>query len=296
MKQVDAVHSNVLFLKSVEKRLRDSHVVSARAEAEQMIRHYSGINRMDIFTGQKTVSPLARKSIETALKQRIKGKPLSYVLKEAEFFGLRFFVSPDTLIPRPETEILVEEALQILKTHFSKNSRPDILDIGTGSGCIAVSLTIHRPECRMTALDISSKALKIARKNINYHKLGKKVRILKSDLFSAFKTRKKACWDLIVSNPPYVPVEDLGGLSKEVLSEPRIALSGGDKGFSVIDRILDQAHTFLKDRGWLLFEIGDGQAGILAEKILKEKKLINLRFAKDLNGIDRVLIAQKWTN
>ena len=148
----------------------------------------------------------------------------------------------------------------------------------------------------MTALDISSKALKTARKNINFYQLGKKVRLIKSDLFSAFGNKKKAFWDLVISNPPYVPSEDFGGLSKEVLSEPRVALNGGPKGLSVLTRILDEAPYFMKEKGWLLMEIGDGQAGPLAEKIAQEKKFSKTRFVKDLNGIDRVLIAQKWTS
>ena len=284
-----ACDRNIYFLKSVEERLKRSRVPAASSEAEQLVRHFSGIDRLDFFTGKKAVTSRAKRSVESALRLRLKGKPLSYVLKEAEFFGFKFFVSADTLIPRPETEVLAEEALRVLE----KRITPEILDIGTGTGCLAVSLTIQRTDCRMTALDVSSKALKIARKNINFHGLSQKVNLVKSDLFSHFGPEKKNFWDLIVTNPPYVASEDFPGLSKEVFSEPRLALDGGPKGFSVIDAILEKAPYYLKVGGRLLMEIGDGQAPALKKKILKDKRFSNLYFAKDLNGIDRVLAVQK---
>jgi len=310
----DVAYFNVQYLKRVEGCLKQHKIPSAKSEAEQLVRHFSGISRVDFFTGQKTISPRARKSITAALKTRIKGKPLAYILKEAEFFGLKFFVSSDTLCPRPETEILAEAALKVMRsldfpsTGFArlgslgttaKQPRPralEILDIGTGCGCLAVGLTIQRSNGRMTALDISSKALKIARKNINFYRLGKKIRLVKSDLFGVFGNKKKAFWDVIVSNPPYVPEEDFGGLSKEVLSEPPVALDGGPRGLSVLTRILDEAPYFMKKNGWLVMEIGDGQARPLQAKIAQDKIFYNSRLVQDLNGIDRVLMAQKWIN
>lgn len=281
--------SNISLLKNVEERLKKFHVPSATYEAELLVRHFSGMNRIDFFIGQKTVTPRIRKSIQTALKTRLEGQPLSYILKETEFFGLKFFVNQHTLIPRPETETLVEEALKVLKNI----KHPEILELGTGTGCLAVSLTIHKTDCRMTALDVSSEALKMARKNIEFHGLGQKVKLIKSNLFDVFGQGKKNTFDLIISNPPYVPEEDFRSLSREVLSEPRLALDGGPQGLLIIEAILDQAPYFLKSNGWLLMEIGDGQAKHLAEKISKNKRFSGLRFVKDLNGIDRVLAVQK---
>ncbi|OIO39149.1 MAG: protein-(glutamine-N5) methyltransferase, release factor-specific [Candidatus Omnitrophica bacterium CG1_02_46_14] len=287
-------------MKNIEEQLKNSQILCARSEAEQIVQHYSRLNRIDYFTGQKGLSQRAKRSVEAALKKRVRGKPLSYVLKEKEFFGLKFFVNPKVLIPRPETEILVEEALKVMRSLSVTQRRritmiqpTKVLDLGTGCGCIAVSLTIHRSNCKMTALDISSNALEIARKNINFYCSGHKTRLVKSDLFGAFGKTKKGFWDLIVSNPPYVPSEDFGGLSKEVLSEPPLALNGGPQGLVVIDRILDQAPYFMKENGWLLMEIGCGQAEALADKISNDLRWKNLRFVKDLNGIERVLAAQK---
>ena len=169
-------------------------------------------------------------------------------------------------------------------------TQPKILDVGTGSGCVAISLTLAGPHCRMTASDLSSRALKIARKNIVSHGLGKKVELVQSDLFGSFRKRK---WNLIVSNPPYVPEEDWPILSREVLSEPRLALDGGPKGIRVIESILDKAPDFLEKRGWLLMEIGAGQSKILKRKINERNAFKDLSFVKDLAGIDRILIAQK---
>ena len=297
---------NISFLKSVEKRLKESRIPSAASEAEQLVRHFSGMSRLDFFTGQKTVTPRTRKFIQVALKTRLEGQPLSYILEEAEFFGLKFFVNQHTLIPRPETEILVEEGLKILdeipRRSLKRPPRDDrdasepiinVLDIGAGSGCIAISLTMHKTDCRMTALDVSSKALKMARKNVKFNGLGQKIKLIKSNLFGAFGRDKKSSFDLIISNPPYVQEEDFRILSREVLSEPRLALDGGPQGLLIIEAILDQAPYFLKSNGWLLMEIGDGQAETLAKKILKENRFLNLRFVKDLNGIERVLVAQK---
>ncbi len=280
---------NILFLKGIENRLSRDRVPSAHYEAESLVRHFGLMNRLEFFTGEKSLSLHARRTIERALKARLQGMPLSYLLKESDFFGTRFFVTKDTLIPRLETEGLVAEAIKILE---KMSSPPKILDIGTGSGCIAVCLTMAKPGCRMTALDISSKALKIARKNIDFHGLRGKIKLLKSDLFEGLSRKEERSWDMIVSNPPYIPKDELRDLPKEVLSEPKRALDGGPEGLAVIHRLLAQSPLYLKKGGWLLVEIGKGQARPLAKKILKEKVFVHLRFIKDYAGIDRILVAQ----
>jgi len=296
---------NIQYLKSVEERLARAAVLSPSVEAERLIRHFGGMDRVEFFTGEKTLPPGTKRSVEKALRARLTGEPLSYLLREADFYGHRFYVTKDTLIPRPETEILVEEAVRILDVHYQLGDRhgrygdlamtatpPEILDIGTGSGCVAVSLTLARPDCRMTALDVSVKALQTARKNVDLYGLGNRIGLVRSDCFSAFEGDRRGTWDMIVSNPPYVPEEDFPGLSKEVLSEPRLALDGGPKGLRVLERILDQAPAYLEEKGWLLLEIGKGQSEALAEKISRRGLYKNLRFVKDHAGIERVLIAQ----
>lgn len=288
---------NVLFLKKIERRLSASRILPAtgrpafgpaRYEAEALVRYFGRMRRLDLFAGEKRLTRSAKSCIHQVLRARIAGRPLAYLLKETEFFGRRFFVTKDTLIPRPETELLVEEALKVM-TAYS----PAILDLGTGSGCIAVTLTLERPGCRMTALELSSRALKIARKNTKYHHLGHAIELVQSDLFRVFGKEKKAFWDVIISNPPYVAEEDFPQLPEEVLAEPRLALDGGRRGLRIIDRILEESPYYLKRGGWLLLEMGEGQSAALKKRIEREKVFKNLRSVKDYNGVDRILVLNK---
>ena len=324
---------NVAFLKKTESELRSAGALSPLVEAETLITHFGQMKKLDLFTGAKRISPSARRAVQKALQGRKKGKPLQQILGKANFHGHDFFINRDVLIPRPETEILVEAALRLIPDHpplserttsqrsrrghvsssdaqanvfpsaFSSNAlgrgpvvyqgqNPQILDIGTGSGCIAVSLTLQRPACRMTALDASRKALKVARKNVRLFGLSDKIQLVHSRLFGAFGKNKKAFWDVVVSNPPYVPVEDWGLLSREVRSEPRLALDGGVRGLETIEALLETAPFFIKKNGWLLVEIGLGQAVMLSKKLKRNAAFKNFWFEKDLNGIDRVLVAQ----
>ena len=254
------------------------------------------MTRLQFYTGEKKLPAVALRSIEKAVEKRKRGVPLGHIMGCAPFFGRDFVVSPDVLIPRPETERLVEEALKVLNTHYRTSSGtgrrpvPDVLDLGTGSGCIAASLTLERPDCRMTALDASKKALRVARKNFKILGLGQKIRSVQSCLFERF-AGKKALWDLIVSNPPYIPEPVWPLLSREVQSEPRSALLAGREGLDLIDALLERAPEFLKPGGWLLVEIGKGQSKKIVKKWASSKVYASLKFEKDLNRIERILIA-----
>ncbi len=290
---------NILFLKSVEKKLKKADVLSPSIEAEEMVRHFGQLDRVQLFTDQKEISGPAKLSIAWALQKRRHGVPLAYLLGQASFLGRSFQVTPDVLIPRPETERLIEEVLCVLKAHY-RSRTPEILDLGTGSGCVAASLTLEWPACRMTALDASEKALAVARKNFKILGLRQKIQTVKCALFGAFRN-KSALWDIIVSNPPYVPARGWSKLSREVRREPRLALDGGLDGLDLIDAILDEAPKYLKRDGWLLLEIGKGQSKKILKKWAGRKEYASLVFAKDLNGIERILIARldrkgTWTN
>lgn len=295
---------NTDFLKKIERKLSESRILPASYEAETLVRHFGRMRRLDLFAGEKRLARSVKSRIHQALRTRLTGRPLAYLLKETEFFGHRFFVTKDTLIPRPETELLVEEALKAMRSLESLRSlgttakqprvRPlEILDVGTGCGCLAVALTLERPGCRMTALELSSRALKIARKNIKYHHLGHAIELVQSDLFRVFGKEKKAFWDVIISNPPYVAGEDYPQLPEEVLAEPRLALDGGRRGLRIIGRILEESPYYLKRGGWLLLEMGEGQSAALKKRIEREKVFKNLRLVKDYNGVDRILVMQK---
>jgi release factor glutamine methyltransferase len=282
---------NIIFIKQIEKYLAAKKVPSALSEAEALVLFFSKLTRTELYSGLKSISPATRKKILTAAQKRGKGIPSSHITGEKEFSGHRFAVNRHVLTPRPETEILVEEALAILKAP-SAPKFAEILDLGTGSGCIAASLTIAHPEGKMTALDSSPRALAVARKNFQSLKLGKKIRTVKSSFFGAFDGKNFPGWDIIISNPPYLPAEDWKKLPREVRREPRAALISGKKGFDAIREILKQAPRFLKKGGWILLEIGEGQSEVLKKEIEKQNVFTGLRFVKDLAGTDRVLIAK----
>lgn len=278
-------------LKQMERELGDVGALSPKVEAERILEYCSGVDRLHLYMSSETITKTALRKMYRILETRKKGVPLAHAMGQAPFYGRNFLVSVDTLIPRPETEVLVEECLAILRGHF-KGREANILDLGTGSGCIAISLTMDGPPCRMTALDASPKAVKILRKNMKRFKLGDKIKVAQGFYFSYFG-KKKAVWDIIVSNPPYVPDQDWSTLSKEVQREPRLALLGGPKGMDVIRKILSEAWKHLSAGGFILMEIGAGQSKLLRADLKKDLHYKNIRFVRDLNGIDRVFIAEK---
>ena len=277
---------NLLFLKLATDRLREAGVVSASSEAEAILRHYGRIERLDFYAGNKTLGRPARHRARLALQRRVQGRPLQHVLRTAEFLGIRLRVNRDVLIPRPETELLAEKAIEIL----SGQRDLEVLDVGTGSGCIALSLTGARTDCRMTALDISPRALKVARENARRLGQSPRIRFVQSDLFRAF--RKNKAWDLIVCNPPYIPSGEIPGLSREVRQEPLLALDGGGDGLAVVSRLLEEAPGRLEAGGWLLMEMGAGQRGRVAS-LMSPADWADVKFMRDYAGIDRILVARK---
>jgi release factor glutamine methyltransferase len=275
----------------MERELKSVGALSPRVEAERILEHCSGVDRLHFYMGSESITQVTLKKMNRILETRKKGVPLAHAMGQAPFYGRTFLVSPDTLIPRPETEVLVEESLAVMRGHF-KGREARILDLGTGSGCIAISLTMDGPPCRMTALDASPKAVKILRKNMKRFKLGDKIKVAQGFYFSSFG-KKKVVWDMIVSNPPYVPDEYWPKLSKEVQCEPTLALLGGPKGMDVIRKILSEAWEHLSPGGFILMEIGKGQSKILQADLKDDRHYKNIRFVRDLNGIDRIFIAEK---
>ena len=212
-----------------------------------------------------------------------KGIPLQHITHKQEFMKMDFFVNEDVLIPRQDTEILVEEVIKIAK----KKNRPKILDLCTGSGAIAISLKKFVPNSDVYAVDISEKALEIARKNAR--KLESDVKFIKSNLFENLKKEK---FDIIVSNPPYIKREDIMNLSEEVKNEPQIALDGGIDGLDFYKKISEQAIEYLKLDSYLCFEIGYNQKNEVIQIIENKHIYKNVYSKKDLYGNDRIVIAQ----
>lgn len=229
-------------------------------------------------------------AISCALKRRIFAEPLQYILGRAEFMGLEFKLTPDVFIPRPETEILVEKTIAIIKLLNCQIVK--LLDIGTGSGCIAVSLAklVSNLEVNITATDISQPALNIAEENAKLNNVN--IKLIQSDLFNTYGL-KLITYDLIVSNPPYIPALEIKNLQPELKYEPRIALDGGKDGLDFYRKIIAGAGDYLREGGFLIMEMGFNQKEKIEDIFQKAKNFKILEIVKDYNNIDRVIVAKK---
>ena len=220
-----------------------------------------------------------------AIKKIINGVPLQHITHMQEFMKMNFYVNEDVLIPRPDTEILVEEVINIAKRINAKK----ILDMCTGSGAIAVSLAKYIEDSEITAVDISKKALNVAKKNAKNNEVENQITFIESNLFEKVKTEK---YDMIVSNPPYIKKEVMKTLDREVQKEPSIALDGGYDGLDFYRKIINKSDEYLKFNGYLCFEIGYDQKIDVIELIENEEKYIDTYSKKDLYGNDRIIIAK----
>lgn len=254
-------------------------IPNPRLDAELLLASVLKCKRVDLYIGfENAVSEKHLAEYKALIERRAKREPLQYILGETEFWGLKFKVTPDVLIPRPETELLVEEALKFPEAKT-------ILDIGTGSGCIAVSLAKHLPEAKVVATDISKESLEVAKQNAEKNGVADRIEFVASDIapWLFFETQERK-FDLIVSNPPYIDPLELDLLQTEVSRhEPRRALDGGKDGMEIVEKILKEAPDFLKSPGRLMLEVGEGQAEALKKKYPCETR-------KDYAGIERVIV------
>ena len=228
------------------------------------------------------ISDNQKEEILEGIKKINDNIPIQYIVNEQEFMGLNFFVDENVLIPQPDTEILVE---QIINNH--RDSKIKILDLCTGSGCIAISLKHYLPKAEVWALDISEKALNIAKNNAKQNNT--EINFIKSDLFQNIQDK----FDIIVSNPPYIKTDIIKTLDNEVQNEPIIALDGGDDGLDFYKKILKKAYNYLKDEGKLYLEIGYDQKEDLINLYKNDKRYKNIECIKDLANNDRVIIIEK---
>jgi release factor glutamine methyltransferase len=253
---------------------------SARIEVQCLLQAVLQVNRAWLLThSEQLLSDEQTSRLSALYKRRLNGEPIAYLLEEREFYGLTFKVSPATLIPRPETELLVDHALQ----HVPKQGVCRVLDLGTGSGAIALSIAHARPDAEVVAVDASMAALEVAQFNAQRLNLGN-VRLLRSDWFSALKGES---FDTIVSNPPYIAAGDVHLAQGDVRFEPRAALISGTDGLDDIRRICTQAKAHLRPKGWLIFEHGYDQAAQVRE-LLQQSGFAEIFSARDLSGIERV--------
>lgn len=260
-------------------------------EAELLFSEILGCHRQDLYlNNQRVLSADEFSRISQAFRRRACGEPLAYILGKTEFMGLEFKVSPHVLIPRPETEILVEKTIELMMRNEQGVMRQNILDLGTGSGCIAIALAKRFPQAKITAVDISEEALQVAKENAASHKV--EINFIHSDLFPPYSLALNP-YSLIISNPPYIPSPDIINLQREVQCEPRVALNGGSDGLDFYRRIISQSPGYLEDGGMLALEIGFGQKDSVERIFTSSGKFDILEIVKDYSHIDRIITARK---
>ncbi len=262
---------------------------SPRLDSEVLLAHALGCKRIDLYTRHTEEAPAqGRQRFRELVRQRIEGCPVAYLVGHKEFFSLEFEVNRAVLIPRPDTECVVVECLRLAKDV----TEPTLLDIGTGSGCLAIAIAKHHKTAQVTAIDISPEALAVASRNAARHGVAERIRFLQGDLFAPIPAGER--FDFILSNPPYIPHDDIAKLPPGVRDyEPHVALDGGADGFAVFDRLIAEAPAHLKPDGYLLLEIGSPQEQPARERIGKYEGYELAKTVYDGSGHPRVLVA-RW--
>lgn len=269
-------------LRRATERLDRHGLANARLNAETLLIHCLSADRTYLYThDERVLTPAEQQRLEDVLYERISGTPVQYIVGRQEFFGRDFVVAPSVLIPRPESELIVEAVLELQPAGGAR-----IIDVGTGSGCIGITLALELPQTRVTITDISFDALRIA--HLNAARLGANVGIVCMDLLDA------SCgpFDLIVSNPPYIPLGDAQGLQREVRDhEPAVALFAGEDGLAGIRRLIPEAEHQLRHGGYFIAEIGFGAENSVLNLLGKEWEKLPTKL--DLQSIPRTVRARR---
>jgi release factor glutamine methyltransferase len=284
------------------RRLEKAGITDPELEISLLLAHQLNINRTKLLlSGDQELNAAQLERLENNLLRRAAREPLAYIIGEKEFWSLPFRVSRDVLIPRPETELLIERALSTISKYSENEARSmRILDLGTGSGAIAVVMALELSAASVTAVDISYKALKVARHNAKRHRVDNKVQFVNSNWGAGISTDSK--YDLILANPPYIAEKSLDGstggagdsLQPEVSAyEPRQALDGGEKSMQSILNIAEGMVMFLNHGGWLFMEIGADQKVEVIEIFKKSGHYVNVAVFDDYAGLPRILQARR---
>ena len=266
--------------------LKKSKISNPQLDSEILLSNSIKRDKKYIILNPKKVLNLEQlQNFKSLIERRKKGEPIAYLVNKKEFWKYEFFVNKDVLIPRPDTELIIEEVLKI----YSKESHIQVLDIGTGSGCILLSILKERPYFYGTGIDISKKSISISKLNAKQLNLTNKIKFFHSSI-DKFKLGK---YDLVVSNPPYIKFFNLKYLEKDVINfEPKLALSGGFDGFSKIRKVINKAKILIKKNGKFILEIGFNQKNKV-NKILREEGFYVNKNIKDYGNNDRCIISTK---
>jgi len=281
-------------LKVTADYLKEKEIDSPRLTAEILLSHQLNTDRVNLYLNfDKPLTENEISGYRSLIKRRLLHEPVQYITGTQEFWSLDFMVDPQVIIPRPESELLVEQAIKRIGTDSIQEKPPKILDLGTGSGVLAVSIAKEVPQARIWATDLSDGALSIARRNAEKHGVAERITFICGDLWEPFENLD-VTFDMIITNPPYVASEEYDDLAPEVRNyEPRLALDGHEGGMYFIDKILHQGLEYLSPGGWLIMEMSPDQTGKalqLAEHIsgYGEKSRI-----KDYSHAYRVVMVQK---
>lgn len=275
------------FISEHGKRLEEAGIAAGKAEVEIILCHLLDCDRLQLYLhGTTLIHQEHLEKFEEILRQRLTRYPLQYILKEAWFYGRKFFVSPSVMVPTPETEILCEAALRFVRKAELAHAR--ILDVGVGSGVIAVTMARELKEVSVVALDVSEDAIAVAKQNAEVLGASAKIEFRRSNFFSAVDRSEQ--FDLILSNPPYISESEYVLLPPEVLADPKISLTAGQEGLDAIEVILREAPNYLAPGGRIFFEIGYNQADQVAALTESDARYSSIAILRDLNEIDRVVI------
>lgn len=279
----------VELLRDAEAQLRAGGIEDGRLEAELLLRHALGLNREALYARlQQPAPPDAAAAVEPLLSRRLAHEPAAYILGQREFYGLELACTPAALIPRPETELLVEEALAWLAQREGQS--PLVVDVGTGNGAIAVALAAHAAGATVLAIDRSFPALALARRNAKAHCVGGRIDLVQGDMLTSLRTQA----DLIVANLPYIPSRLYRALPPEIREhEPRAALHAGPRGTAIIERLLAEAPPLLKQDGLFLAEHAWNQGRRLREAACAAFSGAHVETKRDLAGRERLLVVEK---
>ncbi len=280
-------------IKKTGDYLHKKGIRTSRIDSELLLAHCLNKDRIDLYMEfESPVTPEELSVYRDAVMRRAEREPVAYILGFKEFWSTRIIVTKGVLIPRPETELLIEEAIRIIRSEWSDDEQLSILEIGTGSGAIPIAMAKEIDNAVIFSVDKSPDALKVARLNINSDDFFSRIKLVCGDSLCAFKYQAR--FDIILSNPPYIRSDEIDGLEPEVKTfEPREALDGGRDGLDFYRKWIPEIAAFLKKNGWLILEIGDSQAKAVTKILISSACYNKINVVKDYSKQDRIIVAQR---
>ncbi len=285
---MDAVNVNALIAET-GKKLREVGIEAGQAEAELILEDLLDVDRLQLYlNGPSLIDETVLKKFHAIVKKRLTRYPLQFILGNAWFYGRKFLVNEDVMIPTPETELLLVSVLRAAR--FCQSDPVRVLDMGAGSGVVAVSAKLENPDLDITAVDISPDALHVATVNAGRFDVAESIRFMKSDLFEIIDQSER--FDIIASNPPYITTGEYDKLEPEVLADPKVSLVSGPKGLDIITRLVSESPGYLTRPGFLMFEIGFDQADEVFSMVKSDGRYVDCSLFKDLSDIDRLVVCK----